>query len=75
MSSTTLTYTASEGARIAHAVGRQKNLKDSNGVPRDATAAEAKAWLVETLRLFVKRIEQQEAEQAAAAVVTEIAPT
>lgn len=75
MPSTTINYTAAEGARIAYAVGRQKNLKNPDETPRDATAQECKNFVIERLREFVRSVEQQEAAQTATAAVQPIEPT
>ncbi len=64
MPSTTINYTASEGQRIAAAVGLIKNLKDVNGDPRSATAQECKEFIIERLRQFVLDQERQQAAQA-----------
>lgn len=63
MPSTTFTYTAQDGQRIALAAGHALGLKDENGTVA-ASAAETKALLVAHIKQFVKHHEklmQQEA--------------
>ena len=74
MPSFTLTVDAAIAARIAAAFGRYWNLKDANGAPRDATAAEVKTYLVRQLKAVVIQQERAVAEaalsQSAEVVVT-----
>ena len=54
MPSTTVTYSASDGTRIAHAVGVKLNLG------RDATVNEVKALIVAAIKQMVLESEQRE---------------
>lgn len=75
MATTTITTTAAEDARIATAVGKYLGLVDGNGDPRNATLAEVKTLLMSHLKSIVRSVEYGEAEEAARAGVTDIAPT
>lgn len=66
MPSFTLTVNAAIAARIDKAFGRYWNLKDAQGAPRDATAAEVKTYLVRQLKAVVIQQEQRTAEAALA---------
>lgn len=55
MPSTTLTYTAQVGTDFATALGRERNLRDVSNVPRAATAAECKKWIVDQVSALIKR--------------------
>ena len=75
MPSTTLTYTASEGQRIAAAVGAGNGLTDAGGNPRSGTVQECKDQLIALLRQYVRQQEQNAAIRAAQTSVTDISPT
>jgi hypothetical protein len=59
-----LTYTAGQVNRIQTALGRYQSLKDGGGAPRDATAAEIKAWLNRQVTGMVRTQERAAAEAA-----------
>lgn len=58
----TLSLTTAEANRAAKAFGRYWGLKDADGRPRDATAAEVKEYLVRQLRGVVRQQERAKAE-------------
>ena len=60
----TLTLTAPQAQRVAVAFGRYWQLKDAQGAPRNATAAEVKVFLVRQLRGVVREQERGVAEAA-----------
>jgi len=64
MPDVTFSFTAGQIARLQHAVGVEMGLTDENGAPRDATAAETKAYVIRLLRNRVHITEKQEQEQA-----------
>ncbi len=64
MAVTTITTTAPQDVRIAAAVGRRQRLKDVGGVPRSATQAECKAWIIADLTLLVVEEEAAAAREA-----------
>ncbi len=66
----TLTYPAGDGARFAAALGKAQSLKDAQGAPRSATAAECKAWIIGRAQQLIVDIEGGEAEKAALAAIT-----
>ena len=68
---TVYNYTAAKGSRLAHAVGVILKLKDGNGVSRDATKAEAEAWLWGCAVKAVFDIEGLEKEIARGPVVVD----
>ena len=70
MPSITISYPAGDGQRFAAALGQVLQLKDGNGDPRSATAAECKAWLIGRAQQLIEDIEGGPARQAAAAAVT-----
>jgi hypothetical protein len=72
MPSTTITYSASDGQRIAAAVGHRLGLQDGQGAPRAATGTEVKAYLADILQALVLHEERQAALEAAEAA---LAPT
>lgn len=75
MATTTINTTAAMDARIVAAVGNARGLKAADGVtPRNATAAEVKAWLVEHMQTLVRGYERTQAESAVS-VAPDIAPT
>lgn len=79
MPSLTITYTASEGARFAAALGKAKNLVDAQvpPQPRSATAAECQQFVIERVRQLIVDIEGASANKAAldAVVLTPFNPT
>ena len=77
MPSMTITTTAPQAARLATAMGATMRLVDDvTKQPRDATAAEIKAYVVQFLRDTVQHYERNLAVQAAAAAsVTAFDPT
>ncbi len=75
MPSTTLSYTAAEGQRIAAAVGLGNGLLDASGNPRSGTVQECKNQLIALLRQYVRQQEQNAAMQAAQSAITDIDPT
>lgn len=64
MPTMTITYTAGEGTRFAAALGKVQGLVDANGIPRSATAAEAKLFLIGTMRGVTLQVEKEAAMQA-----------
>ena len=71
----TINTTAAQAQRIAKAFGRLKNLRESDKTPRDATANEIKADVIEFIRSTVINYEQDVAMQAASKGVSDIDPT
>jgi hypothetical protein len=71
MPSMTLNYTAGEGQRFAAALGKAQNLKDTQEPPqpRDATAAECKAFVIGRMKQLVIDIEGRDLTAAAVAAV------
>jgi hypothetical protein len=69
MATVTINTTGAEDARIAPAYGAKL------GLQRNATAAEVKAALIQSIRDTVLIYEQAQAAQAAAAAVVSVAPT
>lgn len=61
MPSMTITTDNGLAARLAAAVGRKLDLRDSNG-PRDATAAEVKKFTIDMLRGVVHDVEREQAQ-------------
>lgn len=74
MAITTITTTPAQDARLAAAFGTRLGLRDAQGAPRNATAAEVKADLVEYLKRVVADEERATAMRSAAAGITEITP-
>ena len=70
MPSLTITYPAGDGQRFAAALGKVLQLKDAQGDPRSATAAECKSWLIGRAQQLIEDIEGGPARVAAAASVT-----
>ena len=66
MPSFTLTVDVTQAQRIATAFGRYWQLKDAQGAPRDATAAEIKTFLVRQLKGVVVQQERNAAQAAIA---------
>ena len=64
MPSITITTDATQGARLASAVGKVLDLTDASNMPRDATLAEVKSYIVKQLQAVVRQQERQAAEQA-----------
>jgi hypothetical protein len=64
MPSTTFTYTAQQGQRIASAAGKALGLTDEQGLPRSATAQETNDLLIKHIKGFVRHWEEQEQKQA-----------
>lgn len=62
MATITITVTAAQAARVTSALGKHSSLKDADGAPRDATAAEVKEWLVRQMRALVLQQERRVAE-------------
>lgn len=77
MPSMTITYTASEGQRIAAALGKAHSLVDEGGQPRSATAAEVKTFVIARIKQLVVDIEGRDLTAAAiaAVVVPPLEPT
>ena len=73
MPTMTITTTAPQAARLAEALGRLLGLKDANGAPRDATAAEVKDHVIQGFRNSVHAYERQKATAAAVAGITDTA--
>lgn len=69
MPSMTLTYTAGEATRFADALGKAQSLKDAQGDPRPATAAECKAFVIGRMKQLVLDIEGRDLTAAAVAAV------
>ena len=64
-------YSPAKGARLAHAVGVILGLRDANDVPRNATKAEAEAWLWGRAIQAVVDVEGREKEKARGSVVVD----
>ena len=62
MPTTTITYTTSEGTRMAVAFGKYWQLKDANGNARNATEPEIKAYLIRQAKAVVFSVERGTAE-------------
>ena len=75
MPTLTITTNASQAQRIIVAFGRLKNRQNPDNTPRDATASEVKADVIEFLRSTVLNYEQDVAMQAASDAVPGIDPT
>lgn len=75
MATLTINTPSGQDARIAAAFGRRLGLKDGNGDPRSATAAEIKAHIIFLLTQLVLETEAAVARQAAEAAVTQVTPT
>lgn len=75
MPTLTITTTAPQAQRISTAFGRRLNLRDQNGDPRSATAAEIKAQVIGFIRASVLDYERDEATQAARNAVPDITPS
>lgn len=62
----TITTTAPQAARIATAVGAELGLNTGgqNPVPRDATAAEVKDWVIQKMRECVQGYELRQSVKA-----------
>ncbi len=75
MPTLTITTNATQAQRIATAFGRLKNLREPDKTPRDATAAEVKADVIDFIRSTVLNYEQDVAMQAASGAVPDIDPT
>lgn len=67
MATLTITTTGAQDARIVVAFGRLLGTKDAQGAPRNATAAEVKAEIINFIRLTVAAQEQAAAVSAATA--------
>lgn len=72
MPSITITYPAGDGARFAAALGKAQSLVDSQTPPqpRDATAAECKAWMIGRAQQLIIDIEGRDAQAAAIAAIS-----
>jgi hypothetical protein len=57
----TITITNQQGTRVLTALGHKYGLKDGLGSPRDATAQEAKDFIVRHLKQTVLEQERQDA--------------
>ena len=75
MATLTITTTAAHAARALTAFGDKFNLKDGNGDPRDATAAEMKDYFVNHMKGVVHSYETRVANTAASAAINQIDPT
>ncbi len=77
MASITITTTAAQATRINKAVGKRLSLmtNDDPPIPRVATAAEIKQFLIKILKETVRMVENRDAEQAARDAVPDINPT
>ena len=75
MPTLTIDTTPEQAQRIATAFGRLKNLREADKTPRDATAAEIKADVIEYIRQVVINYEQDVAMQAASKAVPALTPT
>lgn len=75
MATLTINTTAAQDARIAEAFGACLGLMDANGQPRNATAAEVKAYYVNHMRDFVHSYETEKRANAAIAGTERITPT
>ncbi len=67
MATLTITTTGAQDTRIVKAFGTYLGLKDGNGAPRNATAAEMKTEVINFIRLTVEAEERKEAQAAAIA--------
>ena len=77
MPTLTITTTSNQAQRIATAFGRLKNRKTPRPerLPRDATAAEVKADVIDFVKQVVINHEQDVAMEAARSTVPDIDPT
>lgn len=75
MATLTITTTSQQDARIVEAFGARLGLVDANGQPRNATAAEIKAYYVNDLREYVYSYETEKRAKAAIAGTDKITPT
>ncbi len=75
MPTLTITTNGAQAQRIATAFGRLKNLREPDKTPRDATAAEVKADVIDFIRSIVINHERDVAAQAASDAVPDIDPT
>jgi hypothetical protein len=72
MPSITISYPAGDGVRFAAALGKAQSLKDAQGEPRSATAAECKAFLIG--RAWQLIVDVEGGELTAAAVASVVVP-
>ncbi len=75
MPTLTITTNAAQAARIVTAFGRLKNRRAPDKSPRNATAAEVKAEVIDFIRQVVVNYERDVAAQAASDAVPGIDPT
>lgn len=60
MTTLTINATASQAARVVHAIGRHFGYKNPDGTPRDATVVEVQQVLIAYIKGIVRGIEQAE---------------
>lgn len=60
----TIDASVQQAQRITAALGKERNLVDENGVPRDATVQEVKYFLIDMLKRLVLGVEHREAREA-----------
>lgn len=65
MATLTINTSAAEDARLVVAFGRYMNLQDASGNPRNATAAEIKAFLIQSIIAIVQKTERDAVAQPA----------
>ena len=65
----TLNYTAQVGQNFAYSLGKAWNLKDADGNPRSANAAECKDYLRAVAKQLITDVMGKEAQQAALASI------
>lgn len=75
MATLTITTTAQQDARIVEAFGAHLSTVDAQGNPRNATAAEVKAAMIEFVKGVVYSHETAKVARAAAAAVDKVTPT
>lgn len=75
MPTITLTTDASNGARVAAAVGAVHGYTNGGGNPRSATAQEVTAHVMQYLKNFTLSYERRVAQAAADESITEITVT
>ncbi len=70
MPSVTLNFSAAHATRIRAALEAGGNLVDEDGVPRPATVADLKNYIIKDVAKFVRNSEQRAAREAAASGVS-----
>jgi len=70
-----ITISAAHQTRASAALGKDQHLVDGNGDPRNATGAELKTYMINTIVGMTKAVEKRVATEVAVDLITEITPT